>query len=225
VFPEILCYKPEFFKTFIYKKLQVRIRFKKTIMIHDLIKKARTFRRYKEEKKISREVLTELVDCARLSASPRNQQSLKFKITDAPEERAKLFKYTAWAGALKDWPGPAEGERPAAYILIFDDLNIEPEAKKRWEGTACGIAAQSVVLAAAEKGIGSCMIAALNRQGITRDFDIPEHLNLLLAIALGEPNEIVELEEMKAGDSFNYYRDKNNIHHVPKRPLDELLID
>ena len=193
-------------------------------MIKDLIKKARTFRRFKEKKEISKDTLTEIVDCARLSASPRNQQALKFMLVNDTEKRKEIFKHTAWAGALKDWKGPTEGERPAAYILIFDDLSIIPDAKKRWQEAASGIAAQSMVLAAAEKGIGACIIAAVNRKAIIKYLKTESHLDLLLVIALGESDETVKLEEMKPDDSSDYYRDEHDVHHVPKRVIDEILI-
>lgn len=193
-------------------------------MLHELITKARTHRRFKEHKAIDPAFLTQLADAARLSPSPRNQQSLKYMILSDSQGRSKLFPHTAWAGALKDWKGPAEGERPAAYILIFDDLTIVPDAKQRWEGAAAGIAVQSMVLTAAEQGIASCIIAALNRKAILQAFDIPAHLNLLLVLALGYPAESVQLETMQTGADFNYYRDEQGIHHVPKRPLDEILL-
>ncbi|MEA2041471.1 MAG: nitroreductase family protein, partial [Bacteroidota bacterium] len=180
-------------------------------------------RRFKENSPVREDILHYIIDCARLSGSPRNQQSLKFKIVSHSDERKELFKHTAWAGALKDWPGPKKGERPAAYILIFDDLEIAPKASKRWSETAAGIALQSMILAAEEHGLGACTIAAVNRPAITKFFKTSPNLKLLIVLALGEPNEVVKITELKNGN-FNYYRDEKGIHYVPKRSLDELII-
>jgi nitroreductase len=188
-------------------------------VIEDLIKKNRSYRRFHEDKPISRETLIELVNLARLSPSAANLQPLKFILSSDPEKNAKIFPTTAWAGYLKDWKGPAEGERPAAYIIIVGDTEIR-------KGFGCdhGIAAQSILLGAAEKGIGGCMIGSIAAEDLRKALDIPTRYEILLILALGYPNENVTIEDVKDGD-IHYYHDAQDGHHVPKRTLKELILE
>ena len=131
-----------------------------------------------------------------------------------PEECAGIFPYTAWAGALKDWEGPEEGERPSAYIVIACDLSIGKN--KQWDD---GITAQTIMLAAAEKGYGGCMIGSCMRSEIGRLLGLdPEHYSIDLVLALGKPKEEVVLVPVKEDGSTAYYRDGNQVHYVPNEP-------
>ena len=140
-------------------------------MLKDLVKQCRSYRRFYQDTAIPYNELADMVDTARLAASASNAQALKFKILCTPEECADIFPYIAWAGALKDWDGPEEGERPSAYIVIACDLSIGKN--KQWDD---GITAQTIMLAAAEKGYGGCMIGSCMRSEIGRLLGLdPEH--------------------------------------------------
>ncbi len=188
-------------------------------MLRDLIIKNRSYRRFDEKQAISEGTLRELVDLARLSASASNMQPLKYILACTPEANARVFPHLAWAGFLKDWGGPAEGERPSAYIIILGDKRIRANA-----GVDHGIAAQSILLGATERGLGGCIIGAIQRDKLAQELDLPDHLEILLVIALGVPAEEVLLEETGPEGDTRYYRDDQDRHHVPKRPLDELII-
>lgn len=185
--------------------------------ISSLILQNRSYRRFDESRQIAGEELREMIDAARLSASARNAQPLKYFLSNAPETNAKIFPSLAWAGYLPDWSGPEPGERPAAYIVQMHDTSIPGKY-------FCddGIAAQSILLTAVEKGLGGCIIASVKRAQLAGLLDLPGHLEIIQVIALGKPAEKVVIEEMKAGD-IKYWRDKNGVHHVPKRPLEELI--
>ena len=189
-------------------------------MIRNLILENRSYRRFYQDVSIPRETLKEIIDLARLSASAANLQPLKYMISCNPETNALIFPNTAWAGYLKDWPGPGEGERPSAYIIILGDKNIAQSF-----GCDHGIAAQSILLGATEKGFGGCMIGSINRQALRDALHIPSQYDILLIIALGKPKEKVVLETMAASGDIKYWRDKDGTHHVPKRPLEEIIID
>ncbi|UCC90096.1 MAG: nitroreductase family protein, partial [Anaerolineales bacterium] len=88
-------------------------------MIRDLILRNRTRRRFHPEVAIRVESLRELVDLARLSPSAANLQPLRYILSCDPQKNALIFPHLGWAGYLKDWPGPEEGERPSAYIIIL----------------------------------------------------------------------------------------------------------
>ncbi|MFH0731591.1 MAG: nitroreductase family protein [Candidatus Omnitrophota bacterium] len=187
-------------------------------MLKDLITQCRSYRRFQQDYKIGKETLEELVDLARLSGSASNLQPLKYMLSHSLEKNDVIFMTLNWAGYLKHWPGPKESERPSAYIIILGDTTISD--KFDWD---CGIASQSILLGAVEKGLGGCMVASVKRDSLRRNLSIPEKYQIILVIALGKPAEKIILEEAK-GD-IKYYRDKDDSHHVPKRPLKEVIID
>ena len=188
-------------------------------MIADLIKNNRSCRRFYQDQAVFLETLKELVNLGRLSASGANLQPLKYVLSSDPAKNAQIFACLAWAGYLKDWPGPEDGERPAAYIVILGDKTISQDA-----GCDHGIAAQSILLGAREKGLGGCMLGSINRKTLRDVLAIPQHLSILLVVAIGKPKEQVVLETVEAGGSIRYWRDSDGVHHVPKRKLDDIII-
>jgi nitroreductase len=185
----------------------------------DLVLKNRSYRRFHESHTISRETLVELVSLARCTASAANRQPLKYILSTEPEMNARIFPCLAWAGYLKDWDGPAPGERPSAYIVILLDETIA-------KNCLCddGIAAQTILLGAVEKGIGGCMIASIQRDKLGLELEIPDHYEIRLVLALGKPAEGVKLEDLEPGGDIRYWRDEEEIHHVPKRKVEELIL-
>ncbi|HEY32312.1 MAG TPA: nitroreductase family protein [Dehalococcoidia bacterium] len=188
-------------------------------MIKDLILKNRSYRRFHEDVVLERETLRELVDLARCSASGSNRQPLKYLLSCTPESNAKVFSTLAWAGALMTWPGPPQGERPSAYIIILGDRAISDSF-----GVDHGIAAQSIMLGAVDRGLGGCIISSIERDELQKSLDIPERYEILLVLALGKPKEEVVLEELELGGDVRYWRDAESVHHVPKRRLDDIII-
>lgn len=189
-------------------------------MLRELIKKNRSYRRFYEDHTVDRDTLKELIDLARLSASAANRQPLKYiPITD-PDLRETVFDNLSWAGYLKDWPGPEPGERPAAYIIILHDTDIS-------ENCWCdpGIAAQSMLLGATEEGLGGCLFGAVSRKELRKALDIEDKYDILYVLALGKPQEEVKLETVGDDGDIKYWRDEEGVHHVPKRPLEEIIID
>ena len=188
-------------------------------MIEELIRGNRSFRRFYENEPVSLETLKWLVNLSRLSASAANLQPLKYILANEPSQNAAIFSCLAWAGYLKDWPGPVAGERPAAYIVILGDKDITQNF-----GCDHGIAAQSILLGAREQGLGGCMIGSITRDRLRELLNIPDKYDILLVLALGKPNEKVVLEEAAPGDDIKYWRDVQGVHHVPKRRLADIII-
>jgi nitroreductase len=188
-------------------------------MIKDLIAKSRSYRRFFQEVAIDKRVLRELVELARLSPSAANLQPLKYILCCEPKKNALIFQHLAWAGYLKDWPGPSEGERPSAYIIILGDTEIA-----RSFGCDHGIAAQSILLGAAEKGLGGCIIGTVKREELRKALEIPSRYEILIVLALGKPKETVVIEPAGPAGDIKYWRDNQGVHHVPKRSLDSIVI-
>jgi len=184
----------------------------------DLVSRCRSYRRFDERMPVGELVLRDLVGLARRAASAANRQPLKYVLSCAPEWNAKVFETLAWAAYLPDWPGPAAGERPTAYIVVLVDTSISPAAD-----VDVGIAAQTILLGAVERGLGGCLFAAVKREQLASRLALPDRLTIALVIALGTPVETVVLEELPVDGSIRYYRDAAQVHHVPKRPLEELV--
>jgi len=165
------------------------------------------------------EALTELVNLARLSASAANLQPLKYIVSCDLEKNSKIFPCLGWAAYLKDWSGPEEGERPAGYIIIFGDTSISQYFD--WD---LGIAGQSILLGAREKGLAGCMIASLKKKKLMEVLDVDPAMKILLVIALGKPAEEICIEPVGKNGNIQYWHDQNGVHHVPKRDIEEIII-
>jgi nitroreductase len=187
-------------------------------MLKKLILKTRSYRRFIQSEKINKEQIREWIDLARNSASARNAQSLKYILSTEESLNSLIFPLLSWAGYLTDWPGPEEGERPSAFIVLLNDTGIT-------KNYFCddGIAIQSIMLGATESGYGGCIIHSVNRVKLREVLNLPDQYEILYVLALGKPKETVVLDEIKDGD-FKYWRDENRIHHVPKRGLDEIIL-
>ena len=188
-------------------------------MMQDLVRKSRSYRRFQEGKAIDGQTLRDLIEVARLIPSAGNKQPLKYILSHTRERNGLVFPSLGWAAYLKDWPGPAEGERPAAYVVILGDKDISESVP--WDHP---IAAQTIALGAAEIGLGTCIIASVDKARLAEALKVPDRYQILLVVALGYPAETVVIDEMKEGD-YRYWRDDTGIHHVPKRSLKELILD
>lgn len=189
--------------------------------LKELIAASRSFRSFDRSVPLSREQLTSFVECARLSPSSRNLQALKFRFVLQSKECEAVLSHTKWAGLLPDLQIPPEHHEPTAYIVICFDCTLfeHPAAFAR----DVGICAQSIMLAATEAGFGGCMIGSFSASGIRETLQLPEHLSPQLILALGKPDEAVELTDLAPDGSVAYYRE-NGVHFVPKRSLEELIL-
>ena len=188
-------------------------------MISELVEANRSCRRFYEDHQVALKTLEELVDLARLSASGANLQPLKYILACQPDVNAEIFSCLAWAGYLKDWPGPEPGERPSGYIVILGDTTISKEF-----GVDHGIAGQSMLLGARDKGLAGCMLGSINRKDLRPILNIESHLKILLVLAIGKPKEEVVIETVGADGNIRYWRDAQAVHHVPKRALTDLIV-
>lgn len=188
-------------------------------MLKDLIKKNRSYRRFYQNEPVSLDTLKELVDLARLSPCEANFQELKFILCNDRKKNEDIFKCLKWAGYLKEWGGPQEGERPAAYIVILQDTAIAAKATVNH-----GIASQSIALGAAEKGLGVCILQSIDKDAMRALFSIAPQFEIKFVIALGTPKETVIIDDIGVDENIKYYRDKDGNHHVPKRKLNDIIV-
>lgn len=188
--------------------------------IRSLLERDRSVRRFDQNSPVSREDLTNLVSLTRLCASGRNLQPLRYRIVDSREECDRLFPLLNWAGYLTEWDGPEEGERPAAYLVQCLDTELS-------KNLLCddGLQLQAITLGATALGLGGCIIKSFNIPETARVLGLPTRLQPRYVLALGYPREEVRLEttDGSADADIRYWRDSEGVHHVPKRPLSEIL--
>lgn len=184
--------------------------------ILELVKSTRSFRRFDESKRVEISQLRYMVEVARITASARNLQPLKYITVTKPELCDELFVATGWARSLPDGTPPL-GERPTGYVVILNDKNIAPNSL--WDQ---GIVSYAMMMAATEMGLGGCIIATIYHDKLP-NLNLSENLQPVLILALGAISEDVRIVDM-VDNKTNYYRDENRVHYVPKRVMSEILI-
>lgn len=187
--------------------------------VKEAIRKNRSIRRFYQDIEIGSDILVSLVEAARLSPSSRNIQPIKYYLSNERDTNSDIFKTVKWAAYLTDWKGPKEGERPSAYIIQIHDQNISADY-------SCdhGITAQSILLQAVELGYGGCIIASVDKKALTKIITLPENMSIINVIALGHPKETVVVDDLENGE-YKYWRDSDQVHHVPKRKTSELILN
>ena len=188
-------------------------------MIAELIEANRSCRRFDEDHPVDLKTLEALVDLGRLSASGANRQPLKYIIANSTKTNADIYSCLTWAAYLKDWPGPNSGERPAAYIVILGDSSVSEDV-----GCDHGIAAQSILLGAREKSLAGCILGTIDRKKLRNLLNIPVQLKILIVLAIGRPKEQIVIETVGPDGSIRYWRDREGVHHVPKRKLEDIIV-
>jgi nitroreductase len=193
-------------------------------MMSEWVRRTRTVRRFQEERQIDSALVRQWIDLARLGGSARNGQVLKYMVIKEDVLRRQLFPLLGWAGYLRDWPGPAPGERPPAYVacLLDTELLRGPETEAHFD---LGIATQNLLLGAAECGVFGCRIGAFSSSAVHHLLQLTDRFKVLLVLALGYPAETIALEELGPEGDIRYWHDEQGVHHVPKRRLTEILIE
>ncbi|MBQ2734968.1 MAG: nitroreductase family protein [Clostridia bacterium] len=190
-------------------------------MLKDLLKKSRSYRSFDPNVKIPQSLLEDWIDCTRYCPSSINLQMLKFRTVTDSAECAALLENTRWAGKIRDQKLPPDGHAPVAYIVVCSDSNVIATADTFQKDV--GIVSQTIMLAACESGFGGCMIGSFSADRVSALLSLPQSLTPQLILALGCPDECVELTDPAADGSVTYYRE-NGVHYVQKRTLEQILI-
>jgi nitroreductase len=183
--------------------------------VYEAILSRRSIRKFKQ-KSISLELLKRFVNGARLAPSAANLQPLEFIIVNDKDICKKIFETLGWAAYIKPKWAPSEYERPVAYIImLINDTN------NKYAIRDVSLASENIVLAAEEEGIGSCIMCSVNREKIRELFKISDKILIDSVIALGYKAE--EPVAVDLIDSVKYWRDENEVLHVPKRKFDDVI--
>lgn len=182
-----------------------------------LITNSRTTRRFQKDFIVSLEDLKELVELGRIASSAKNMQPIRYILVTNKDDVLTLARNSTWAGALPKWD-QSEDERPSAFMLMLNDKNLEGFGM-----FDAGISLTAISIGANAKGLSICPLASTDKEVCKKLFDIPAHLEILIAIAVGKGTEEIKLTQVKNGD-INYFRDEKQTHFVPKRDLDEIIV-
>ena len=185
-----------------------------------------------QARKIGIKLLKRMINSARLAPSAANIQPLEYLVITSKALCEEVFKHLKWAGYIFPRGNPNTGCEPAAYIIILiSKKKVSHSLVRRDEGAIrfsfkpdlrdVGAAAENIMLFAQSKGIGSCWLGAIHKNGIRKALNIPKHLEIDSVIALGYPTMKSKLA--KFNGSVKYYLDKKGTLHVPKRPLKDIL--
>lgn len=191
-------------------------------MLKDLVVKNRSYRGFDESYTFTKEQLLGYVDLTRFTASSVNAQPLKYHIAFEKEEVNLIQGMTKWARALPNMTLPHNGMCPTGFIIICQDLSVS-ENLTRYQKDI-GIVAQTILLAATEEDLGGCMIGNFSPDEVKEKLNLAENIKPMLIVALGKPNEKIIITEIENGESIKYYRDENDVHYVPKRKLEDIII-
>jgi nitroreductase len=178
------------------------------------IKSRRTIRKYLQTA-VPEEVLLKCVEAAIFSPSGGNLQPLRYVIVNDAKLLKQVFSTLSWAVYLPDY-GPTEEEMPRAYIVLLLDKN------GRTPTHDASIASMSISMVAYDEGLGSCILASVDRKKLKKVLNVPESLDVALVVALGYPAENPVVEPVSDGN-IKYWLDKNGVLHVPKRAIKDIV--
>lgn len=187
--------------------------------VYDAIKLRRTVRKFKNEA-IDRKCIMDIIDGARVSPSAGNIQSLKYTIIDSEKERKDIFPYIKYAGYISDW-NPDFSESPTSFIAILNDTKIRKTCNLT--ECDCGIAMMAISLLAIEKGLDTCILGAIDRKKISEILNISPEYELMYLIGIGKADQFNK--QYNCSDNVKYTIDTNGNFNVPKRQLEDILIE
>ena len=177
----------------------------------------RTYRRF-AQKAVPQDVVNDIIEALRLSSCGANRQAVRLVIVSKPEDVAKVQPLVKWAGYLPPEQGtPKADELPTLYVAVVQDTSIPGDL-----ATDTGIALANMTLAAWDKGVGSCIMGAINKPALSEMLGIAEPEKLAFMIAFGYPTHEAHIVPLTAETGVKYYLDASRDYCVPKRSEEEL---
>ena len=139
----------------------------------DLVKQRQSDRRYDPEKTVEPEKLARIIEAARLAPSACNAQPWHFVVVDDPD--------------LKNRVADAAANR----VLGMNHFTKQAPVlggwikRKHFPRIDIGIVAAHIVLAAADEGLGSCIVGWFDEAAVRKVLAIPSGKRVLLDIVIG----------------------------------------
>ena len=185
--------------------------------VMDTLASRRTYRRF-AQKAVPQDVVDDIVEAVRLSSCGANRQAVRLVVVNKPEDVAKVQPLVKWAAYLPPEQGtPKADELPTLYVAVVQDTSIPGDL-----ATDTGIALANMTLAAWDKGVGSCIMGAINKPALTELLGIEEPQKLAFMVAFGYPTHKAHIVPLTAETGVKYYLDENRDYCVPKRSKEEI---
>ena len=185
--------------------------------VMDTLATRRTYRRF-EQKPVPQDVVDDMVEALRLSSCGANRQAVKLVVVQSPEMVKKVHPLVKWAAYLPPEQGaPKADEQPVMYLAVVQDSSIPGDLN-----TDTGIALANITLAAWAKGVGSCIMGAINKPVLTELLGIEAPQQLVYMVAFGYPSHKSHIVPLTAETGVKYYLDENRDYCVPKRSKEEI---
>ena len=180
--------------------------------IMELLAGRRTYRRFLQ-KPVPAGVVADMVEAVRLSSCGANRQAIRLVVVQNPAMVAKVQPLVKWAAYLPPEQGvPKPGEQPVLFVAVVQDASIPGD-----KDTDAGIALANLTLAAWAKGVGSCIMGAIDRPRLTELLGLSENEKLHSMVALGYPAHASRVVPLTEATGVKYYLDENRDYCVPKR--------
>ena len=185
--------------------------------IMETLNTRRTYRRFAQQP-VPQDVVDDMVEALRLSSCGANRQAVKLVVVQSPEMVAKVHPLVKWAAYLPPEQGaPKADEQPVMYLAVVQDSSIPGDLN-----TDTGIALANITLAAWAKGVGSCIMGAINKPALTELLHIKEPEKLAFMVAFGYPTHEAHIVPLTGETGVKYYLDGQKAYCVPKRSAEEI---
>ena len=184
--------------------------------LYKLILKRRSVRLFKQ-KKVSLDMITKIVNCARLAPSAANLQVIDYLVVDKIDLKEKIFECLKFAAYISPGRNPSKGQRPAVYVILL----VNKERVKDLNLRDIGAAAENMLISLLAFNLGGCWLQNIDKDKIKKALNINEKYEIDSLIAAGYPDESPKLEADSS--KVKYWLDEKDCLHVPKRPLSDVL--
>ncbi|PID95084.1 MAG: nitroreductase [Bacteroidetes bacterium] len=170
----------------------------------DLISKRQSDRTYLD-KEIEPEKLQRILECARLAPSACNAQPWTFIVVNDPTRREELA-VAANGPTINKFVGQA----PVIIVIVEERPNFSSMVggivkNKHFPLMDIGIASEHLCLAAADEGIGSCMVGWFDEKRIKKVLNIPSSKRVLMMVTLGYTEGKLRNKKRKEADKVIKY--------------------
>ncbi|MGI6722110.1 MAG: nitroreductase family protein [Anaerovoracaceae bacterium] len=185
--------------------------------IKKLYRGCRSYRRFAQEP-VSSDDLMQIMENARIASCSRNSQTVRYVVVTSSDIVDRMQPLVHWAASLPQELGtPKKGEQPTAFITV--SCQGKPSAMNYID---MGIAVNTIATSAWARGIGSCIMGAIDTAAIRDLLQIPDDQELKLVIALGKPSHRSTIVEIPEDGSKTYYLDEERNYYVPKLSMEEI---
>lgn len=149
----------------------------------DTIKNRRSIRKYTDQE-VTEETLRELLEAGMCAPSAGNERPWHFIIVKERDHLEEIMKVHQYSRMLKEAP---------LAIVVCADLTLNKYPGKDYWIQDCAAATENILLAAQEKGLGTCWLGVYPTeervQGLKKILNLPENVIPVSGIAVGYPAE------------------------------------